>query len=595
MKKPLWTGLVLLLLIAAGAAWFFWLRQTPRYRAEEILPANTLALIDLPDARASRERFRGTAISRILAEPEVRRCLEKPAAALREAIQRDPATVPILRELLKLCGTAEGEVFIALTDISISPNWNAEVLVGFDPGAQRQEAEAAFEALLARCRLENPTTEVEEAHCGNVTYHVWSPRKQIRIAFGRIGNLHLLSFGEQPLRQAIERAADRGKDRLAATPLFISHRAATTNSDAFFLLNPKAAFANLQPLFAVQPMVKKQLEAVLPIESVLGTFAIKDQGIEGHSWTRVQPALQAGLADFKKCERLSLSAAGPDTLLYAACGVDIPRWCDRFMETLDKREAHPATGAIREAINGLELQGISLRDGILKHLASEAALIIEWHETAAAPSVNLLLETGQAAVVRDTMRELFQQIQNRAAPGAMRIESGTGPGQAPILTLALANQDEWLSPTFATWDRFAILSLNRRGAEGLLNSMQGSRARLSAVAEFQKADARFGKDYYQFVYCDPKRLVEGLYALAGKLGANLPPNFDKVRETFDPAMMPKAGTLSQHLFPAVWVAGLDTNGLHQASFGPINLATLTLGIAGTTVTHALAVPPPSTK
>ncbi|MBI4027085.1 MAG: hypothetical protein HY360_19020 [Verrucomicrobia bacterium] len=582
MKKKLWSiGLLTALLLGIGA-WIYSTRKTPMFRGEELLPSQTVAFIDASNIRAARQKFKDTALAKILAEPEVKDFLEGASHVGRNS-KTMGETGTLLREALKLLNTAEGEAFVAITDVSISPKLQCGILAGFDPGSRSRQAEQALESLASQYCAQFPAAEMEDRVFESVPYKVWGPDRRTKIAFARLANFLLFSYGEEPLKEAIARSRGSTQDRLADAPVFASHRARMSGADVAVFVNPQAALGRFQTLLAFQPALKGSLASVLAIQSFAGTFTFKNNGIEGHSWTAIPSSRHAelGLSDFKRCERATMRAAGSDALLYGAMSLDIPRWFDRTTGELKKGGVTSIAAPIRGILKFMESRQIRLRDDLLGRFGPEAAVLLEWREPSRYPFLSLIVETKNPDQVRAVVERIFRFVQDEERGRITGLSVSTGPSNTKILSLNLAGWSVGLSPSFAVAEQFAILSVNRGSVESVLGNLSGAREGLAANKEFQAMDARFPRDYYQFVYCDQRHLFERVFGELGQLTAS--PFFSRIRAHVDFSRLPRAETISRHLFSSGWVASVDADGFHQSSFGPVNLPMLTLGAAGSVI------------
>src|SRR6185295_17434300 len=90
MKKAFAALLVVVLLVAGGAAvWWFFLRARPVYKAEDLLPAQTIALLDVPNSDDARKNWVQTPLAQIWHEKEVQDFLARPTQALKGQVAKD--------------------------------------------------------------------------------------------------------------------------------------------------------------------------------------------------------------------------------------------------------------------------------------------------------------------------------------------------------------------------------------------------------------------------------------------------------------------------------------------------------------------------
>ncbi len=582
MKKILGGVLVLVLVCAAALTTWFLLRKPRVYRAEDLLPSQTIAFIDFPQAGLSRQRIAQSAIGRIVAEPEVKKFLKRPREAMEKEMKARGDAMVIFQEIMKALATAEGEAFVALTDVSISPRLDFGIVGGFDPGKNRKDADRAMEKLLERCRLEYPTAELVEHKAGSLSYKVWSPKRTVEIAFAKAGNFILFSYGEDPMKQVLDRASDGNPDSLSKSPLFTAHRERCKGSDAMMFVNPQAVFGRLQLLFAAKPELQTQLASVLAIQSFVGTTTMKGDAVESHTWMGIPPAAQGGMgfSDFKPCARDTLNAAGRDTLLYAVVSMDVAAWYDRTIASISRQGGGMVRQSIENFLVLLETRGIRLREDVLSQLGPEVALIMDWQGKT--PLFSVVAQVKDPKQARGAFEKIFQFAQEQFAPPVTSMQPGMSAGDAStIVSIVPPQAGRPLSPSFTVTDQFLVLSQNRDGVENILQRLGGTQERLSARKEFQQCDARMPKGYYQFAYCDEKRLFESVYdSLHDVLWMMIKsPQFAQAAPYMDLAELPHTDTIARHLSPGVWASTVDAQGVHHDSCAPFDLPVLVFAVA----------------
>lgn len=590
MKKILVGLLVLLLLIAGGIAVFLFFRKPAFYRAENILPPQTVVFLDFPDAAGSRQRLAQSAPAKLFADPSVRRLLKTPRDAFLKGLEGRREAMVFIQEAIKMLSTAEGEGFVAVTDVSISPRFDLGIVAGFDPGKNRKEADRLLEKLVERCRIESPSVEFQDRKHGSFKYRVWSPRKEVVIAFGRLGNFEIFSLGEDSLKQVFDLASDPKKESLAQSPLFVANRARlggapdaagkrTDGADATIFINPKAVLGNLKPLIESQASAAGPWGPLSAMQSLVGSTTMKGPMVESRSWMNIPPAAQAelGYGDFKKCERLTLNAAGSQTLLYGAMSMDCTAFYDRIMAELAKPGAGAGAAPIQSALKLLEDGGIRLRDDLLTQIGPEVGYILEWDANSPVPSVSLITQTKNPQQLQAAFDKVLWFVLGQLPPGAPAPETWTGPGNSNAITLP-GPPGAPINPTFAIAGEVALLSLHRDGADKLLQSLAGSRDRLSTQKDFQQLDARFPKDYYTYVYCDIGHLYERLHGVLGPLIAMRQMAKPSDGAPFKPSDLPNPQAVARNFAPGAWTASVDAEGAHQLSIAPFDLPVLVLSL-----------------
>src|SRR5664280_409363 len=138
MKKLLIVSVLLAAIIAA--AYVYYTLGKPAPKAADLLPDSTLVFLDVPDFAQSRADFAKTEMYALWHEPEVQAFLEKPLTALHEALinRGAPKEENLLGE--RLLDLMQGEVFLAVTRVTIFPAFDPGLVLGVDVGRKRIEA-----------------------------------------------------------------------------------------------------------------------------------------------------------------------------------------------------------------------------------------------------------------------------------------------------------------------------------------------------------------------------------------------------------------------------------------------------------------------
>ena len=579
MKKAHWILLGVLLLLTGGfLGWYsFW--RTPFYRAEEILPSHTIAFLDVPDSGGSRERFGDTATGRIAAEAEVKAFLEEVRSAIgRQAETRAPATA-LAAEFLQIVSASQGEVFLALTDISIVPTLDGALLLGFDPGKQRRKTERALSEFLEKCRAQHPSLAVAEVEYESVSYKLLTFSPTLKLAFVRLGNLFLLSKGEDAIRQAISRAKGTVEDRLRDSAPFTTYRGKCAGADIIFFLNPQAAISRFRALGLLQSLAKG-FGAEMSFRSFLETCAFKGLAIESHAWQIPVPGSQPTPAspEPKACAFATLKAASSDTILYAAGNVDASGWVTGLAPDLDQGAARWLQVGLQWLGQALEAAGVHWRQDFLPHLGPEMGFIVEWTERDLYPSATLMIESKNPPAVQEALNKLIQWAGTQQPAAGGGFQSSPGPLGTTIFSMQMGDEED-LAPSLAMYEGFLILSINRESLDGLLRTMAGSREKLSSNKSFQDLRSRFGTEHVHMVYCDQRRVFERSYSLVGAALSLVRMFLPESEDFFDMRKLPRTQTISQHLSPSIWVGEPTAEGYHHASTGPVSAELFVTGTA----------------
>ncbi len=568
------TFLAALLLVGIGLGIFFFFWPSPHYTAADILSDQTILLIQTPETRAARQKFASTALGRIWNEPEVRQFLQRPMESARSKIGEQKESVLLLQEMLKLFGLVEGESFLALTDISISPHLDFDFIAGFDASHHAANLKQEAERFASQYQVEFPSAELEDHREGSVKYHVLTEGRGVKLVYGRLGNLMLVSRSENAFKQAIACVHDKEAHPLGKSALYSAHLQHREGSDVLFFFNPAAALGKWQPFLQLQPALKSQGKW-MPFQSIFGTSRFFDTNIEDQLWTTLdsEEAAQSDISDFKLCGCQSLKGVSSNALVYAAAAVNVPSWISRNYGELRKNRIGPWTKQLDALEQLLDARQIHLKQDLLEHLGPEVAMALEWGKETHFPQGQVFIECHEPKSVEAALHS-FWSVLSGLAPGVLgefqEIASSKGE---PMLTLN--GLFSGVRPTVAFHENWMIIGLDPTAVELAISIMQGDGPRLADSKTFQSVESRFGANHCQFVYCDEKRLFERTYDLLSGIAWLAGPLVPKLQDQVDLSRLPQTATISKYLGPAVSVTKVDGNGFHQSAYGPVNLTVMT--------------------
>ncbi len=138
MKKIVIIFLLLVTVVTLALVYSTLTKPAPH--AADLLPESTLLFLDVPDFSKSRDDFSKTELYALWEEPEVQAFLKKPLDSLRESPShpgKDSGNAAILDFALN---SAQGEVFLGLTHVTILPSLNVGLVVGADTGHKKLQA-----------------------------------------------------------------------------------------------------------------------------------------------------------------------------------------------------------------------------------------------------------------------------------------------------------------------------------------------------------------------------------------------------------------------------------------------------------------------
>src|ERR1035437_8530202 len=171
MKRVIAVLLLLIAVVTAVLIYFAFGKPAPR--AASLLPESTLAFLDIPDLSKSRTDFAKTEFYALCHEPEVKAFLAQPLAALRET----SASVGAPKNASTIGGLVfdamQGEVFLAVTHVTIFPVFNPGVVCGVDVRTKRIEAVAGLYQLEGQLKRAYPKGTYQTRTYLGVKYILW--------------------------------------------------------------------------------------------------------------------------------------------------------------------------------------------------------------------------------------------------------------------------------------------------------------------------------------------------------------------------------------------------------------------------------------
>jgi hypothetical protein len=191
-----------------------------------LVPSSTLVYFGTHSVRAGAESSAQSAMSRILAEPEVKGFLEKPVSAADKVLKQMLVDGGIEGERAKRfsisqmmsgdgSGAPIGKVFMALTHVGMPSETSPVPDVGFVVGMELLEGDdlALVKALWSRIELPEETAEYK----GREVF-VKSSDEGMTISLALVGNLAVASTSSKSMHAVLDRAGSPGADSLAASP-----------------------------------------------------------------------------------------------------------------------------------------------------------------------------------------------------------------------------------------------------------------------------------------------------------------------------------------------------------------------------------------
>jgi len=582
MKKTgLILGILLFLGIVGGTLWYFFLRPKPFYHAEDILPATTIALLQIPDVDQARLKWDQSPLGKIFSEPAVRHFWEKPSAALRQKLNSLPGageTEPSLIALQKIFTHFHGEAFIGFLGFDLSPTFQLQLVAGFDAKDKASDAQKSIEEMSTELRARFPKgVREEKSHLG-VAYQTWSPQTNVIICHARLGNFFLFTTDEIALQTCIEFAKKNRDNPLKKDELFNKTIAKVdAQRDALVYVNPSQVLGKFLPLLSSLPQTSSSgMKDLSAVKAAAASSRFDGSGSVDKVFVMVPEASRpASYKIVAPWERKSLPLVSSKALFYGVTCFDAGKYWDELTASVAGAGSQPQVGkAFEEVTQMLEAQNIHLHPDLFAKLGHEFAIHLDWGEQNPLPQFFVMAETTDGPGLVTTLDRLVTLL-SVAVPG-----TATTPGAAPtgpnmlevegksIHWITLAPQ-QGIGIYYAHVEPFVVFGFQDSAMTAYINAIAKKQFEgFSTNPSYKSASAAMPKSVNTFMYLDNKPLFEKVYNLIlplAMLGSQFMPSGSAV----DFSTLPKTAVISQHLTPSLSYQYFDSEGFYRCSNGPL--------------------------
>ena len=551
MKRLIVGALVFLILLlgGGGAAWWFFLRG-PAYRSPAAcLPADTLYYFEIPNGTQTYLRYQQSQLKQIADDPQTRGLVGAALALFHGALHNvDPQAAAHLRraadEGLQAMG---GGSFVALTRFDPPAAKDAPpaelvkgvgLIAGFHASPdQGRHVEAFFSELEAAAgdRLKNHP--VQTAAHGDLSYTYRETGGGLRFCRARWKDWDLVSFGEQPLFDFVDRASAAGAGAAPSLREAPDYQALASqcdsHADAVFYANLGRGFDLERRWFALfMPAGTGMgngngLDAVFKnlrfMHAMAGTMSLGKNGVEEHCVVLAPLAERGEMAgQFQPIPLKSARFTSPSTVFYLAQNIDAEATYNQQKATLQAMQSQAPSGvpAVPNPYDTIESslksQGLDLHENFLKAVGPELAWVVDWPEGQTVPDLLLVW----ALRAPDKFSPLYDKLTKQMTP--LLAMAGTSEtftvGSFSALSVA-PKQLPLISPTLFKGSDFWGFSLTAAGAKRLLADGNPALS-LDALAGPGKADGAYLLAYAKVGEVLQRGYAAGKPALAKYLAAD---------------------------------------------------------------------------
>jgi hypothetical protein len=539
--------LILALLGAAAAAFAIWFGMrvgSPRVSSSTVtalLPAETLALMHVPDVSDARAQLHQSDIYKLWREPALQEFLRKPLA-------RNPQSGMASTTLQQLDKMKVRDAFIALVDAQEN---QPKLVGGFRFQGKPEDVERVV-----------PTWRDHEAQSETVTYeqHRIEVTKQGSVTLARVysGDWFFAANDLPALQAVLDRLDGRAKDSagtLTAEENFLTaFKHMPRRYVAFAYGRVDRYFAKLAARAEQTEEARNNLEALRQMRTIAAATQI-----EAGKWRDLLYIGMPKAPDDTSLTRAALAMTTAESFLYSATATavtaggvpfDLPRLVARFGgNSINLEEWRNAFG-------------------------SEVSTIGEWPADTRLPNLLVTVPVRDGAKAREIVRGLT--IGNGAAETRWTLADKGGVQfcfQAPSSPMVP------VAATIAVSDQLLVAGLDPGSVETAI-ARGGTQNRGVADAQLFKTSERMVPSAKSaFLYLDTALLYTRLDAAIRPMLIMAAAFMPSIAETVELGKLPAAEIVTRHLSPLVLSQAYQTDGYVTETIGPVSVYQAGVGIA----------------
>ncbi|MGI8821146.1 MAG: hypothetical protein ACR2ID_09815 [Chthoniobacterales bacterium] len=553
---------IVLVFVAAMAAlgiWFGLRAPSSKSAGSEVaalLPAETVALLHLPDFSRTRSQWHQSELYKLWREPELQEFLQKPLAGR-------PAMASAEQKVAQLDQLQIKDAFLAIT------SWENQQLK-MAAGCRFKGTAADAEKVIGiwRARLPQDTSKFE-----TVTYQ----RHQIDVitrgtlTFAKVlaGNWFLAANDLETLQRLLDRIDQRTNDPASTLQADASFAAALKHMPAgYALLGYARVDRYLEKLTGALPpdaLGAQQLAALREVRSISGATAFEEGRVRDVLFVAMPKA-----ARLPRLGRSSLTLGTKDTFLYMAAVLALAD--PERLQNLATGNPR-ASGFLQNMMASFAARGISLGDWKAA-FQPELSVLGIWPESTRWPALFASLPVKDAEKARAIVSAITTDPVANPWTATERdgVEYFTQPPSSPMVPVA---------PTLAVANQLLVLGLDLASVEAAIKrAAPGAGGDLAGEQRFQAAAALVPAPEQSFIYVDTAMLYQRIDAAVRPMLVMAAAFMPAIADTVDLAKLPAADVITRHLTPLVISQNYQDDGYLTSSIGPISVYQAVAGIAG---------------
>lgn len=612
-RRKIGVGLSLsFLVVFAGTLWFaqsgLSQEKGARYPLENLVPADAVAFVSLPDLGKAREAFGRTSLQRLLDDPEVKLAvepLEKWWAENKEQFS-EQLTKELGVTFDELWDLFRGQVSIALLDLEFTKGkgGNPPNAVGaIDLAAPPEKVKSLLGNLEKKLKERSPNQK--EAFVSQWKRYSVTSLGEEGPHWAVLGETVLFSAQKKSLLDMIDRAEDPSAGKLADFASFRAARSALGTENSFL------AYANVQG--ALKKIESEMDEQARRVVSALGLWELRSLsigiGFKGNGVVEGfylhAPGQRTGLLKMLSLKNLEGRAADlvpSGAPIYSAARINLAELYDEALKIVEAIEPD-ASQQLEEKIEAVEKElGFSIRDDLCEAVGEV------W------VSYNLFPEGGGVIPDGITIVELkdqarFERCFKKLAQAAGKElkdlswkgrtihylpnylpQSVAAPMQGlPVqfsqpMAYTLIGNRAYLSPTVVGLKRM----FQRMDGGVVPVSADRGQATLAGSEAYRRADSLLGGAAAAEMYWDVGGTFQWIYNSLGSFAVYFQETLDQLGVPLDTQRLPLGETIGQYLDPSLTRVSSDAEGIKVQSYSSTGL-TVT-GVFGGAIVAAIAVP-----